>query len=301
MCSSFFVEKLKIQVGDKISGRHGNKGIVSKIIPRQDMPYLPNGTPIDMVLNPLGVPSRMNVGQVFEALLGLAGLYLNESFKIKNFDNCIGNQASRSIVYSKLYQASIKSGENWLFNPKFPGKTRVFDGRTGECFDQSVTVGQSYMLKLIHLVDHKIHARSTGPYSLITQQPVKGRSRNGGQRVGEMEVWALQGFGAAYTLQEILTIKSDDLINRKQILSTLLDYKLDEKLMNPNMTLQSPETFKVLIAELQSLCIGLELYEKFTPINLTNFILRGEIKKKENNFLFTLLCEQKILSLFQVQ
>ena len=285
----FFVEKLKIQVGDKLSGRHGNKGIVSKIIPRQDMPYLPNGTPIDMVLNPLGVPSRMNVGQVFEALLGLAGLFLNESFKIKNFDNSVGNQASRSLVYSKLYQASITSGENWLFNPKIPGKTRVFDGRTGECFEQSVTVGQSYMLKLIHLVDHKIHARSTGPYSLITQQPVKGRSRNGGQRVGEMEVWALQGFGAAYALQEILTIKSDDMIHRSLIYSRLLKFNLDDELLNPKITLESPETFKVLIAELQSVCVGLELYDKITPIDLPNYIFSGERNKTKKQTKFSFL------------
>ena len=285
----FFVEKLKIQVGDKLSGRHGNKGIVSKIIPRQDMPYLPNGTPIDMVLNPLGVPSRMNVGQVFEALLGLAGLFLNESFKIKNFDNSVGNQASRSLVYSKLYQASITSGENWLFNPKIPGKTRVFDGRTGECFEQSVTVGQSYMLKLIHLVDHKIHARSTGPYSLITQQPVKGRSRNGGQRVGEMEVWALQGFGAAYALQEILTIKSDDMIHRRLISDKLLDFHLDDELLNPKITLESPETFKVLIAELQSVCVGLELYDKITPIDLPNYIFSGERNKTNKHTKFSFL------------
>ena len=271
----FFAERLRIQIGDKISGRHGNKGIISNIIPRQDMPYLPNGTPVDMVLNPLGVPSRMNVGQVFETLLGLAGIYLNESFKIKGFTSSYGDEVSRSLVYSKLYQARLKSGEDWLFNPEFPGKTRVFDGRTGFCFDQSVTVGQSYMLKLIHLVDHKIHARSTGPYSRITQQPLKGRAKHGGQRVGEMEVWALQGFGAAYTLQEILTIKSDDISNRDLLFVGIFS----SSLVYPNITLQNPEIFKVLIAELQSLSLGFEFYDKFTPINVMDFIKSGKINR----------------------
>ena len=248
----YLAQKRKIQVGDKISGRHGNKGIVSKIIPRQDMPYLPNGTPIDMVLNPLGVPSRMNVGQVFEALLGLAGLYLNQSFKIPSFDETYGPEASRSIIYSKLYEARLKSGQKWLFDPNFPGKTRVFDGRTGQCFDQLVTVGQTYMLKLIHLVDDKIHARSTGPYSLVTQQPLGGRSKHGGQRLGEMEVWALEGFGAAYTLQELLTIKSDDVKGRHQVINAILS--------DDPMTLGTPQSFKVLIRELHSLCLNLEIF-----------------------------------------
>ena len=183
----YIAEKRKIQVGDKMSGRHGNKGIVSKIIPQQDMPYLPDGSSVDMVLNPLGVPSRMNVGQIFECLLGLAGKELNEEFKISCFDEMNGPQASRSLTYSKLFQAQLKTGKNWLFNPNSPGKIKLFDGRTGECFHQTVTVGQSYMLKLVHLVDEKIHARSTGPYSLVTQQPLRGRSKHGGQRLGEME------------------------------------------------------------------------------------------------------------------
>ena len=247
----YLAEKRKIQVGDKMSGRHGNKGIVSKILPRQDMPYLPNGAPIDMVLNPLGVPSRMNVGQVFEALLGLAGLYLNQSFKIPPFDETYGPEASRSIVYSKLYEARLKSGQKWLFNPNFPGKTRVFDGRTGQCFDQSVTVGQAYMLKLVHLVDDKIHARSTGPYSLVTQQPLRGRSKHGGQRLGEMEVWALEGFGAAYTLNELLTIKSDDINGRHQVMNAILN--------EDPINLGTPESFRVLIRELQSLCLDVDI------------------------------------------
>nr|YP_009105929.1 beta subunit of RNA polymerase [Gloeotilopsis sterilis]AIT94793.1 beta subunit of RNA polymerase [Gloeotilopsis sterilis] len=248
----YLAEKRRIQVGDKMAGRHGNKGIVSKILPRYDMPYLPDGTAIDMVLNPLGVPSRMNVGQVFECLLGLAGLYLNQQFKIQPFDEIYGSEASRSIVYSKLYEARSKTDQTWLFTPDFPGKTILFDGRTGEFFHQPITVGQAYMLKLVHLVDEKIHARSTGPYSLVTQQPLRGRSKHGGQRLGEMEVWALEGFGAAYTLQELLTIKSDDMKGRHQVMDAILN--------NEPIALGTPESFKVLIKELQSLCLDVGVY-----------------------------------------
>lgn len=248
----YLAEKRKIQVGDKMAGRHGNKGIVSKILPRQDMPYLLDGTPIDMVLNPLGVPSRMNVGQIFECLLGLAGTHLQQQYRVNPFDEFFGPEASRSLVYLKLYQARLKSGQHWLFNPEFPGKTRLVDGRTGECFDQSVTVGRAYMLKLVHLVDEKIHARSTGPYSLITQQPLGGRSKHGGQRLGEMEVWALEGFGAAYTLQELLTIKSDDVKGRHQVLDAILN--------NESISFGTPESFKVLVRELQSLCLDVNIF-----------------------------------------
>ena len=272
----FIAEKRKIQVGDKISGRHGNKGIVSKIIPQQDMPYLPNGTNVDMVLNPLGVPSRMNVGQVFEALLGLAGVYLNQSFKIPSFDETYGPEASRSIVYSKLYEARLKSGQKWLFDPNFPGKTRVFDGRTGQCFDQLVTVGQAYMLKLVHQVDDKIHARSTGPYSLVTQQPLRGRAKHGGQRLGEMEVWALEGFGAAYTLQELLTIKSDDIKGRHKVINSIFT--------NTPITIGTPEAFKVLIGELQSLCLDPVIYVKTAdstkPATRINNVMNLGVKRK---------------------
>ncbi len=248
----YILEKRKIQVGDKMAGRHGNKGIVSKILARQDMPYLPDGTPVDMVLNPLGVPSRMNVGQVFECLLGLAGKQLGQQFKITPFDEVYGPEASRSLVYSKLYQARLETGQKWLFDPEFPGKTRLFDGRSGECFDQPVTVGQAYMLKLVHLVDEKIHARSTGPYSAITQQPLRGRSKHGGQRLGEMEVWALEGFGAAYILQELLTVKSDDMKGRHQVMASILN--------NKRISWGTPEAFKVLLRELQSLCLDVGVY-----------------------------------------
>ena len=180
------------------------------------MPYLPDGRPIDIVLNPLGVPSRMNVGQILECLLGLAGSYLKNVIRLIFLMNKAGSEASRSFVYSKLFEASIKTGNSWLFEPHHPGKMKLFDGRNGESFDQAITVGSTYMLKLVHLVDDKLHARATGPYSAITQQPVRGRSRNGGQRLGEMEVWALQAYGAASILQELLTIKSDDVDGRKE-------------------------------------------------------------------------------------
>nr|YP_010231235.1 RNA polymerase beta subunit [Nephroselmis pyriformis]QSV37304.1 RNA polymerase beta subunit [Nephroselmis pyriformis] len=250
----YLVHKRRLQVGDKMAGRHGNKGIVSRILPRQDMPYCQDGTPVDMVLNPLGVPSRMNVGQVFECLLGLAGMHLQEQFKVRAFDEMYEEQASRGFVYSKLYEARQKTGYRWLFDPAHPGKSRLFDGRTGEPFDQPVTVGQAYMLKLVHLVDEKIHARSTGPYSLVTQQPLGGRSKHGGQRLGEMEVWALEGFGAAYTLQELLTVKSDDMQGRNEAMNAIIK---GEAIPSPG----TPESFKVLIRELQCLCLDIGVYE----------------------------------------
>nr|AMN09168.1 RNA polymerase beta subunit [Atractomorpha echinata] len=248
----YLAEKRKIQMGDKMAGRHGNKGIVSQVLPRQDMPYLPDGTPIDMVLNPLGVPSRMNVGQIYECLLGLAGKYLGEYFRIAPFDEIYGAEASRSLVYSKLYEVRKKTGSKWVFNPNNPGKIYLYDGRTGESFDQAITVGQAYMLKLVHLVDDKIHARSTGPYSLVTQQPLRGRSKQGGQRLGEMEVWALEGYGAAFTLLEMLTIKSDDMTGRITLWSNII--------LNKEIYIGTPESFKVLVCELQALCLDIGLF-----------------------------------------
>nr|YP_009185094.1 beta subunit of RNA polymerase [Carteria cerasiformis]ALO63473.1 beta subunit of RNA polymerase [Carteria cerasiformis] len=248
----YLADKRRIQIGDKIAGRHGNKGIVSQIYPRQDMPYILDGTPIDIVLNPLGVPSRMNVGQIYECLLGLAGKYLGEHFKIAPFDEIFGAEASRSLTFAKLYQARKKTGNKWLFDPRFPGKMRLFDGRTGDCFDQAITVGYPYILKLVHMVDDKIHARSTGPYSLVTQQPLRGRSKQGGQRVGEMEVWALEGYGAAFTLLEILTIKSDDMTGRMSLWSKLC--------LNKPISIGTPESFKVLICELQAICLDIGLF-----------------------------------------
>jgi DNA-directed RNA polymerase subunit beta len=259
-------QRRRIQVGDKMAGRHGNKGIISKIMPIQDMPYLPDGTPLDIVLNPLGVPSRMNVGQVYECLLGLAGRYLNENYRVIPFDELFGPHISRSLTYSKLYESSVKNQQPWLFNPNCPGKTKIFDGRTGECFDQPITVGEAYILKLVHLVDDKIHARSTGPYSFVTQQPLRGRSKHGGQRLGEMEVWALEGFGAAYILQELLTVKSDDVKGRHKIMYSILTGK--------NMSMGTPECFKVLVKELQSLCLDVGVYsiDMFGKRELRDFI-----------------------------
>jgi DNA-directed RNA polymerase subunit beta len=236
----YLAEQRKIQVGDKVAGRHGNKGIISLLLGQWDMPYLPNGKPLDMILNPLGVPSRMNVGQVFECLLGLAGEFLKQQYRILPFDEMYGAEVSRSLVYLKLYQARLKSGQHWLFYPLKPGKTRILDGRTG-----------AYIIKLVHLVDEKIHARSTGPYSLVTKQPLGGRSKHGGQRLGEMEVWALEGFGAAYILQEMLTSKSDDVLGRQEVLKGILSNKA-----NP---LGNPEAFKVLVRELQSLCLDIRV------------------------------------------
>ena len=248
----FLVQKRKVQVGDKIAGRHGNKGIISNILPRQDMPFLQNGTPVDMVLNPLGVPSRMNVGQIFECLLGLAAHTLEQNYKVLPFDEMHGDEVSRGFVYQQLYKARCATKQKWLFRPESPGKSILFDGRTGYPFDQPVTVGYPYILKLVHLVDDKIHARSTGPYSLVTQQPLGGRSKHGGQRLGEMEVWALEGFGAAYTLQELLTIKSDDMRGRNLAFMSIIRGNL---LPKPGV----PESFKVLVCELRGLCLDISL------------------------------------------
>ena len=250
----YVAQKRKIQVGDKMAGRHGNKGIISCILPRQDMPYLPDGTPIDIILNPLGVPSRMNVGQLFECLLGLAGRYMDKIFKVIPFDEMYGPEASRALVNNKLKQASLISNCSWLFNNKYPGKVQLFDGRTGEPFDNPITIGQAYMLKLVHLVDDKIHARSTGPYSLVTQQPLGGRAQHGGQRLGEMEVWALEAFGAAYTLQELLTVKSDDMQGRNEALNAIVKGK-------PIPKPGTPESFKVLMRELQSLGLDIGVHK----------------------------------------
>nr|YP_009057755.1 beta subunit of RNA polymerase [Picocystis salinarum]AID67638.1 beta subunit of RNA polymerase [Picocystis salinarum] len=250
----WIAQQRKLQVGDKLAGRHGNKGIVSKIMPRQDMPYLPNGVPVDMVLNPLGVPSRMNVGQIFECLLGFAGDFLDERYQINSFDEKYGPEASRGLVYSKLFEAKNKTGQRWILNSNYPGKTNLFDGRTGELMDQPVTVGKAYILKLVHLVEDKMHARSTGPYSLVTQQPLGGRSKHGGQRVGEMEVWALEGFGAAYCLQELLTVKSDDMKGRNEVMNAILKG-------SPVSHHGTPEAFKVLVRELQALCFEIGVYQ----------------------------------------
>ncbi len=250
----YVAQKRKIQVGDKMAGRHGNKGIISRILPVEDMPYLPDGTPVDIVLNPLGVPSRMNVGQIYECLLAWAGHNLDVRFKIVPFDEMHGKETSRATVHGKLQEARDTRKQDWLYNPNDPGKIQVYDGRTGEPFDRPVTIGKAYMLKLVHLVDDKIHARSTGPYSLVTQQPLGGKAQQGGQRFGEMEVWALEAFGAAYTLQELLTVKSDDMQGRNEALNAIVKGK-------PIPRPGTPESFKVLMRELQSLCLDIAVHK----------------------------------------
>ena len=259
----FVAQIRKIQVGDKIAGRHGNKGIISRILPRQDMPFLPDGTPIDIILNPLGVPSRMNVGQLYECLLGFAGHKLNRRFKILPFDEMYGSEVSRILINKKLRQASIENDKAWLFNPYSPGKIVLLDGRTGKEFDNPITVGNAYMLKLIHLVDDKMHSRATGPYSLVTQQPLGGKAQHGGQRFGEMEVWALEGFGASFTLKELLTIKSDDMQGRNETLNSIIKGQ-------PIPTSGVPESFKVLVQELRSIGLDLSTYriDKFSSDQL---------------------------------
>ena len=230
-------QKRKISEGDKIAGRHGNKGVISKVVPQEDMPFLADGTPVDMILNPLGVPSRMNIGQVLETHLGWAAAELGYKVATPVF-----NGASEAQIVEELHKADLP-GE---------GKVVLYDGRTGEPFDQEVTVGQIYMLKLAHLVEDKIHARSTGPYSLVTQQPLGGKAQFGGQRFGEMEVWALEAYGAAHILQELLTVKSDDVIGRVKTYEAIVK---GESILEPGV----PESFKVLVKELQSLALSVEV------------------------------------------
>ena len=233
----YVANKRRVKVGDKMAGRHGNKGIVAIIVPQEDMPFTEDGTPVDIVLNPLGVPSRMNLGQLYETMLGWAGEILGLRYKSPAFDG-----ASPELVEMEMKKAGLPVN----------GKVKLIDGRTGEFFDNTVTVGVIYMMKLAHMVDDKMHARSTGPYSLITQQPLGGKAQFGGQRFGEMECWALEAYGAAHTLQEILTVKSDDVEGRSKVYNAIVrgenfpDYG-------------SPESFNVLIKELQGLGIDVEL------------------------------------------
>lgn len=246
----YLAQKRKISVGDKVAGRHGNKGIVSKILPIEDMPFMPDGTPIDIVLNPLGVPSRMNVGQTYETLLGLAAHLTGKHYEVPPFDEMYGEEASRVAVTKELQTAIDDAGIDWIFSD---GKAVLHDGRTGEPFANRVAIGRMYVMKLVHLVDDKIHARSTGPYSLVTQQPLGGKAQFGGQRFGEMEVWALEAYGAAYTLQEMLTIKSDDVVGRSRAYEAIVK---GENLNRPSI----PESFKVLVREIHS--IGLDITVK---------------------------------------
>ncbi|MFW6295900.1 MAG: DNA-directed RNA polymerase subunit beta' [Halothece sp.] len=266
----YIAQARKIKVGDKLAGRHGNKGIVSRILPQADMPFLPDGRPIDIVLNPLGVPSRMNVGQIFECLLGFAGETLKSEspFKVSPFDEMYGEERSHDTVEEKLKQAATRLGKEWIYNQNHPQQLKIYDGRTGEPFDRPVTVGQAYMLKLSHLADDKIQARSTGPYNPVTQQPVRGKAQNGGQRFGDMEVWALEGYGAAYTLQELLTLKSDDMEGRKKAGKAIMRG-------NPLPTPNRPEAFNVLRRELQALGLDLSVKEDSNNANQVSEVTIG--------------------------
>jgi DNA-directed RNA polymerase subunit beta len=233
----YIVQKRKIHEGDKMAGRHGNKGVISRILPEEDMPYMPDGTPIDVMLNPLGVPSRMNIGQVLELHLGMAARALGIHVASPVFDG-----AREEDVWGTIEEAGMAND----------AKTVLYDGRTGEPFDNRVSVGVMYMIKLAHMVDDKLHARSTGPYSLVTQQPLGGKAQFGGQRFGEMEVWALEAYGAAYTLQEILTVKSDDVVGRVKTYEAIVK---GENVPEPGV----PESFKLLIKELQSLGMDVKI------------------------------------------
>jgi len=240
--------KRKLQEGDKMAGRHGNKGVISRILPEEDMPFMSDGTPLDIILNPLGVPSRMNLGQIMETELGWAAATLGEWYATPVFES-----ASNEMIEQKLKQASLPLNS----------KTPLYDGLSGESFENEITCGHIYMLKLHHLVDDKMHARSTGPYSLVTQQPLGGKAQFGGQRLGEMEVWALEAYGAANTLQELLTIKSDDMTGRAKIYESIVKSEVFT-------TAGIPESFNVLVQELRGLALDITIYdEKGKQIALT--------------------------------
>ena len=243
-----------------MAGRHGNKGVIARILAEEDMPFLPDGTPVDIVLNPLGVPSRMNIGQILETHLGWVANKERMFIASAPFDG-----AKESEILEALKDVTISQENRYpvfafddRISPEFNllphGKVILFDGRTGEPFDNEVTVGYIYMMKLAHLVETKIHARSTGPYSLVTQQPLGGKAQFGGQRFGEMEVWALEGYGAAYTLQEILTVKSDDIVGRVKAYEAIVK---GQNVLKPSV----PESFKVLVKELQSLCLDVKVFD----------------------------------------
>ncbi|MDU4715072.1 MAG: DNA-directed RNA polymerase subunit beta, partial [Anaerococcus sp.] len=241
----FVATKRKIMVGDKMCGRHGNKGVVSRILPREDMPFLPDGTPIQICLNPLGIPSRMNIGQVLEVHMGLAARTMGWKIATPVFDGALDTEIEEALEEAKKTASYVNK----------TGKIRLRDGRTGEEFQNPVTVGVMYMLKLHHMVEEKIHARSIGPYSLVTQQPLGGKAQFGGQRFGEMEVWALEAYGASHTLQEILTVKSDDVTGRVKTYESIVK---GENVPEPG----TPESFKVLVKELQSLALDVELLDE---------------------------------------
>ncbi|MBU1782467.1 DNA-directed RNA polymerase subunit beta, partial [bacterium] len=259
--------KRKITVGDKMAGRHGNKGVISKILPIEDMPFLKDGTPVDIVLNSLSVPSRMNLGQVLETHLGWAA-------------HVLGIQAITPVFYG----ASEDDIKEYLKKANLPenGKVELYDGRTGEPFDQKVTVGYIYIMKLAHLAEDKIHARSTGPYSLVTQQPLGGKAQFGGQRLGEMEVWALEAYGAAYCLQELLTVKSDDITGRAKAYEAIVKGEISKKS-------GIPESFNVLVHELQGLALNVQVVNENGSLMDVNKLTKEEFVNKN------LMAAQKLL------
>jgi len=252
----YIIQKRKIQVGDKMSGRHGNKGVISLILPSEDMPFLPDGTPVDIMLNPQGVPSRMNIGQILELHLGMAGKKLGVHFATPVLDG-----AKREDIAAAMKEAGMDED----------GKTILYDGRTGDPFDSRISVGVMYMIKLHHMVDDKLHARATGPYSLVTQQPLGGKAQLGGQRFGEMEVWALEAYGASHVLQEILTYKSDDVVGRVKVYEALVK---GQPLPKPGI----PEAFRVLIKEFQALGLDISVIN-----NNDDEVSFSELERKADN------------------
>jgi DNA-directed RNA polymerase subunit beta len=269
-------KKRKIAEGDKLAGRHGNKGVIAKIVPEEDLPFLEDGRPVDVILNPLGVPSRMNIGQILETHLGWAaahGVFTEDSESPNGptpvaspvFDGATETDVDEALV--EWVKQNPDSPINFNVDQKRPegrkasGKVRLFNGKTGEAYQQKITVGYMYILKLLHLVDDKIHARSTGPYSLVTQQPLGGKAQFGGQRFGEMEVWALEAYGAAYTLQEMLTVKSDDTVGRVKAYESIVK---SENIAEPSV----PESFKVLLKEIQSLSLDATLVAETGEVDL---------------------------------
>ena len=262
----YVAKKRKIAEGDKLAGRHGNKGVISKIVPEEDMPFLADGTPVDVILNPLGVPSRMNIGQVLETHLGFAARFRTDEdpapvewISTPVFDGATVQEVDAELVAWAHRNAGspidLEVDDDESGTRRVSGKVQLYNGRNGDPYDNKVAVGYMYILKLLHLVDDKIHARSTGPYSLVTQQPLGGKAQFGGQRFGEMEVWALEAYGAAYTLQEMLTVKSDDVQGRNQMYKNIVDGEHE-------MVAGMPESFNVLVKEIRSLAINIELDEK---------------------------------------
>ncbi|HEY5578466.1 MAG TPA: DNA-directed RNA polymerase subunit beta, partial [Acidimicrobiia bacterium] len=263
-------QQRKVSEGDKLAGRHGNKGVIAKILPEEDMPFLADGTPVDIILSPLGVPSRMNLGQVLETHLGWAAAQGWRAFE--GDSPAVGGSRPWTRVASPVFDGANENEIIGLLRSTLPnrdgerlvdsnGKAVLFDGRSGRPFDTRITIGYIYMMKLVHLVDAKIHARSTGPYSMITQQPLGGKAQFGGQRFGEMEVWALEAYGAAYALQELLTIKSDDVMGRVKVYEAIVK---GENIPEPGI----PESFKVLIKEMQSLCLNVEMLSAGEEVEL---------------------------------